>query len=160
MFRLDGTALVLSLALLNSAVVAAQTPLKTLERLDIVPVCFAIRVGRWSPPLSDATYHAIPREIVLDTARVRGGSFRLAPNIQFPYGGSIEPRWHMAGGTIRLTWSNGFAVTEVWLTGTADSVSGSAQAQNDVSIGGRESPRAAVTARRVKCSAALQSEQR
>ena len=117
---------------------------------------YSLTLGEWSRPIgTNAPYHAIPSEILLDTvpASSRGG-WKVSPDIKYPFPHHFPgtPRWTISHDTVQVVWSNGFQPTIVTLVqrGT-NTLSGEAVVSSDANEYGNDLPRAAVAARRIAC---------
>jgi len=116
---------------------------------------YALTLGKWSRPLGiNALYHAIPIEILLDTAAAARGGWKVSPDIAYPFPHHFPgtPRWTVLRDTVQIMWSNGFQPTILRLTRQgANEMIGEAVVRSDANEYGTDLPRARVTARRIAC---------
>ena len=116
---------------------------------------YALTLGKWSRPLGiNALYHAIPTEILLDTAAAARGGWKVSPDIAYPFPHHFPgtPRWTVLRDTVQIMWSNGFQPTILRLTRQgANEMIGEAVVRSDANEYGTDLPRARVTARRIAC---------
>jgi hypothetical protein len=117
---------------------------------------YSLTLGGWSRPLgADAPYHAIPTEILLDTAAAARGGWKVSPDVKYPHPHYFPgtPRWTTVHDTVQIVWSNGFQPTVLSLTRKdSNELNGEAVVGSDTNEYGTDPPRAQVTARRVACA--------
>jgi len=157
MARISKTTFVVALAIFAAPLF--QRGLKAQANLSSCPSSIAGRysltLGEWSRPLgANAPYHAIPGEIVLDTAAASRGGWKVSPDIKYPFPHRFPgtPRWTISHDTVQVVWSNGFQPTIVTLVqGGDNTLIGKAVVRSDANEYGTDLPHAAVVARRIAC---------
>lgn len=119
--------------------------------------CYRLTVGAWRSSVGpDTAYHRVPTRVRLDTLHWDANGRHLSPRMTYPAGSSTgfprTPRWETSGDTVRLIWSNGFAVTVVTLVRAGATLAGEAVAESDAHpIPAPPIPRATVTGEPISC---------
>lgn len=122
----------------------------------IEPRCYRIILGSWSRPLGvNASYHAVPAVVRLDTVRAARGGWTVVPDIAAFHGSDFpgHPSWARKADSIRIRWSNGYQVTTILLGASgADDLRGTVTVGSDANEFGTDVPHATVDARRTSCA--------
>lgn len=146
------TALVLlALPLVHARLGAQVSPLSC---SSAIAGRYVLTLSEWSRPLgTNAAYHAVPTDVLLDTVAAQGG-WKVSPDIKYPYPHRFPaPRWTFFRDTVRIVWSNGFQPTILRLVqNKANELRGEAVVSSDANEYGVNLPRAQVTARRIACA--------
>ena len=143
--------IILALPLIHARLGAQASPLSC---SNAIAGRYLLTLSEWSRPLgTNAAYHAIPTDVLLDTIAVRGG-WKVSPDIKYPYPHRFPaPRWTFVRDTVQIMWSNGFQPTILRLVrNNANELRGEAVVRSDANEYGDNLPRAEVTARRIACA--------